>query len=68
MSRSAKKKSGFDRFIDGVERVGNKLPHPFWLFVLLSVITIALSAILSLANVQITYTQASFSASGAPAR
>ena len=67
MSRSAKKKSGFDRFIDGVERVGNKLPHPFWLFVLLSVITIALSAILSLANVQITYTQASFSASGAPA-
>jgi len=30
--------------LDGVERVGNKLPHPFWLFCYLVVIVIAVSA------------------------
>lgn len=50
-----KKGSGFDRFISGIERIGNKLPHPFWLFVLLSVIVILASFVLSKAGVAIPY-------------
>ncbi len=60
------KKKGFDRFIDGIEWVGNKLPHPFWLFVLLSGIVIVLSVILSTSGVEVTYMQAARSASEAP--
>lgn len=45
----------FERFIKGIEVVGNKLPHPFWLFVILALIVIALSYILSKAGVSVTY-------------
>lgn len=38
------KRSGFEKFIRGVEVVGNKFPHPFWLFVLLSLLVMGLSA------------------------
>lgn len=34
------------RFLHGVEKAGNYLPHPFWLFTILAAIVIALSAIL----------------------
>ena len=34
------KKSLFYRFIHGVEVVGNKLPHPFYLFSILIVVAI----------------------------
>ena len=34
-----------------VERLGNKLPHPFWLFVVMAVIVVALSALLSAVGV-----------------
>lgn len=36
-----------------IERVGNKLPHPFWLFAILAVVTMVLSAALAAAGVQV---------------
>ncbi|WP_024821252.1 AbgT family transporter [Aminobacterium mobile] len=45
----------FQRFIKGIEIIGNKLPHPFWLFVILSLIVIILSFLLSKAGVSVTY-------------
>lgn len=35
------------RFLAWVERAGNALPHPFWLFWILSAVVVALSALLS---------------------
>ncbi|MDR0561768.1 MAG: AbgT family transporter [Spirochaetaceae bacterium] len=49
------KTSGFEKFIKGIETVGNKLPHPFWLFVYLSVIVMVLSFLLNKAGVSATY-------------
>lgn len=45
-------------FFKGVERVGNKLPHPFWIFCGLMGIVAVLSAILSAMGVSVTYSQA----------
>ena len=39
------------RFLNGVEWVGNKLPHPFWLFVILAGLVAVQSAILATAGV-----------------
>lgn len=39
------KKGFFNKFLDFVERVGNKLPHPVTLFVIFSLIVIVISAI-----------------------
>lgn len=61
-----KKKSLFDKFIDGVERIGNKLPHPFWLFVSLSIFVMVLSFVMSKAGVEVTYLKASKIATEAP--
>ena len=41
------KKSGFDKFLDAVERIGNKLPDPITMFLGLAVIVMVLSAVLS---------------------
>ncbi|ONI84115.1 p-aminobenzoyl-glutamate transporter [Actinosynnema sp. ALI-1.44] len=41
------------RVLDVVDRVGNKLPHPFWLFVIMSVLVVLASWILSLAHVSV---------------
>ncbi|GAB3707041.1 AbgT family transporter [Mariniluteicoccus flavus] len=38
---------------DVIERVGNKLPHPFWLFAILAIITIILSAILDASGLKV---------------
>ena len=38
-------KKGIVRFFAFIERVGNKLPHPMWIFVILIVTTLALSLI-----------------------
>lgn len=65
-SLKLEKKSRFDRFIDGVERVGNKLPHPFWLFVSLCIIVMVLSFVMSSMGVEVTYLKASRVASEAP--
>ncbi len=55
MAMATEKKSAFQRFIKGVEIVGNKLPHPFWLFTILGLITIILSVVLSKLGVSVTY-------------
>lgn len=62
-----KKKSYFERFIDGVERVGNKLPHPFWLFVSLSFIVLLLSFVMFHTGIEVTYLKAAKVATEAPA-
>lgn len=45
----------FEKFIKWIEVVGNKLPHPFWLFVYLSAIVVVLSFFLNKAGVSVTY-------------
>ncbi|MBR5267485.1 MAG: AbgT family transporter, partial [Lachnospiraceae bacterium] len=48
MSENTKvKKSGFDKFLDTIERIGNKLPDPITMFLGLAVIVMVLSAVLS---------------------
>lgn len=42
------------RFLDVVERVGNRIPHPFWLFVGLALLVVALSAVLSRLPISVT--------------
>lgn len=42
------------RFLAGVERIGNKLPHPFWLFVGLGLLILVLSAVLGSLGVSAT--------------
>ncbi|GHD32742.1 hypothetical protein GCM10007147_36660 [Nocardiopsis kunsanensis] len=39
------------RSLRGIERAGNKLPHPFWLFIIMAVLVILLSAALNAMNV-----------------
>ena len=48
--QKTKKVSLFNRFLNGVERVGNKLPHPMALFALFAVAIVVLSGILSAAG------------------
>lgn len=45
------KKSAFDRFLDAIERIGNKLPDPITMFLGLAVIVMVLSAVLSMFHV-----------------
>lgn len=51
IQRQPKSKGALERFLDWVERVGNKLPHPFILFVYITVGIMVLSALLSMAGV-----------------
>lgn len=51
------KPGAFMRFINGVERVGNKLPHPFIMFVWLIGFVITLSIICEWLGVAVTYTK-----------
>ena len=55
----AKEKSArkplFYRFLDWVERTGNKLPHPFMMFVILMVAVIVLSAIFAALKVEVKH-------------
>jgi aminobenzoyl-glutamate transport protein len=51
-----KAERGFtQRLLDGIERVGNKVPHPAVIFAGLCVFVILLSAVLSLFNVSVTH-------------
>nr|WP_207890393.1 AbgT family transporter [Rubrobacter taiwanensis] len=43
MSEGRKKSGIFTRFLDGIEWLGNKLPHPVTLFAILALLTILLS-------------------------
>ncbi|WP_059103153.1 AbgT family transporter [Shouchella shacheensis] len=47
MADTVKKSSLFQRFLDMIERVGNKLPHPVTLFAILSLFVIIASAVVS---------------------
>jgi len=49
------KKPVFQRFLDGVERVGNKLPHPATLFAIFALITMAISHIAYLTGVFVSH-------------
>lgn len=49
---NTRKKSLMERFLNGVEFVGNKLPDPVSLFILLALLTIALSAIFGAMGVE----------------
>ncbi len=48
------KRSFMDKFLDSVERVGNKVPHPVLMFAYLIIGIIVLSAVLSLLGVSVT--------------
>ncbi len=48
-----RRRSGFDRFLDGVEWLGNALPHPVTLFALLAVAVVLLSGLLAALGVAV---------------
>jgi aminobenzoyl-glutamate transport protein len=53
---ATEEKRGFtQKLLDGIERVGNKVPHPAIIFAGLCVFVIILSAVLSLFNVSVTH-------------
>ena len=47
-------KSTLQKFLDWVERVGNRLPHPVIIFIILAVIIAVISAILHSLGVSAT--------------
>lgn len=49
------KKGYFIKFLDWVERAGNKLPHPFILFLYITLFTMIISYILTVANVSVVH-------------
>ncbi|WP_245601891.1 AbgT family transporter [Hamadaea tsunoensis] len=49
------KRTFTQRMLDGVERAGNKVPHPVMIFLILIGLIIVLSAILAAFNVRVTY-------------
>lgn len=49
------RKSVMQRFLDGVEKVGNLVPHPVLIFVILILIVIALSHLLASLEVGVTF-------------
>ena len=48
------KRGGMQRVLDGIERVGNKVPHPALIFLALCVLVIIASFVLDLAGVSVT--------------
>jgi aminobenzoyl-glutamate transport protein len=52
---AAKDKTFIERLLDGVEAVGNKVPHPVMIFVILIGIVIVLSQILAIAGATVSY-------------
>lgn len=53
---SKQQKEGlFYRFIKGIERAGNKIPHPFYMFFYLAISVLILSAVLGAMGVSVTY-------------
>ncbi len=59
-NNTTKKSSGvLVRFAKGIERAGNKLPHPFYIFLILIGIILIASWICSMAGISVTYLSAS---------
>jgi aminobenzoyl-glutamate transport protein len=52
---TAETRSATERFLDAIETVGNRVPHPAVIFVLLIAIVIALSHILYMLGVSVNY-------------
>ena len=52
---STKKNKEVSGFLKGVERIGNKLPHPAMLFFILSIIVVFISAIVAAVGAPVTY-------------
>jgi len=44
-----------ERFLNWIERTGNKLPHPFWIFFYLTIFVLLLSLVLGLLGVSVTH-------------
>jgi para-aminobenzoyl-glutamate transporter family len=51
----AQKRGAGQRMLDGIERLGNKVPHPVMIFLMLIALIIALSAVFAAIGVQVTY-------------
>jgi len=49
------KKGFFNKFLDFIERAGNRLPHPVTLFIIFSLIVIVISAFAEMAGLSVTY-------------
>lgn len=49
------KKGLFQRFLDGVEYIGNKLPHPVTLFAVLALLVVVLSGVISLFDLSVEH-------------
>jgi aminobenzoyl-glutamate transport protein len=54
-TQSVSEKSGMQKFLDVVERVGNKVPHPAVIFLMLLGLVIVLSQVLHMAGTSVTY-------------
>ena len=52
---STKKNKEVSGFLKGVERIGNKLPHPAMLFFILSIIVVFISAIVAAVGAPVRY-------------
>ncbi len=48
-------KGSFDKFLNAIEKIGNKLPHPFMLFLYLTLILIAISFVLGTMNASVVH-------------
>ncbi|WP_020007536.1 AbgT family transporter [Salinicoccus albus] len=55
MEQDKKQKGLFQKFLDFVEWLGNKLPHPVTLFAILAGLTLAASALFSLSGVSVEH-------------
>ncbi len=58
MNAGETRRGALDRFLDGIERVGNAVPHPAVIFLWLIAIVIVLSALLALVGAGVTYERA----------
>ena len=52
---AASRKTFLQKLLDGVEVVGNKVPHPAIIFLLMSAIVIVLSQIFHMLGTSVTY-------------
>lgn len=55
MENGKKKNNFFQKFLDFVEWLGNKLPHPITLFAILAGLTLAVSALLSVFDIAVEH-------------
>ena len=55
METAAKRKSGIDRFLSFIEKVGNALPHPATLFAGFALLVVMLSWLVSLSDVSVLH-------------